>query len=139
MEPVNYQAAFRSTSPSSSIHDSHTYIFLGPDLWFDPATATLLRQGESILLTAREAAVLRILLKPPYSWHTAYSLAQKLKKLFALPVEAHSIEQTVHGLRRKLGETGKHPHILLSHYGHGYRISPQMIASHKEENTPPTQ
>lgn len=106
-----------------------TSIQLSPDLWFDPATAIIVRQGEGILLTVREAAVLKILLKPPYAWHTSRSLARKLSKRFAVVVEAHSIEQIIYGLRHKLGESGTHPHILLSHYGHGYRIVPQKTDS----------
>ena len=97
-------------------------IFLGFDLWFDPVTATILHQNNPILLTAREAAILRILLKAPGAWHTASDLARKLKKRSTTPVEAHSIEQTICGLRKKLGESGKQQRILLSHYGHGYRL-----------------
>jgi DNA-binding response OmpR family regulator len=99
-----------------------TRIILSPNLWYDQPAATIIRQGKSILLTKREDAILRILLKSPGAWHTASELSRRLKKLSTVPIEAHSIEQLIYGLRRKLGESGKQPCILLSHYGHGYCI-----------------
>lgn len=97
-------------------------ILLKPNLWFNPASATIIHQGKGILLTKRENDLLKILLKPPRPWHTASSLARKLRRHSVVPIEAHSIEQTICGLRRKLGENGKHQRILQSHYGHGYRL-----------------
>lgn len=99
-------------------------IMLRSDLWFDPALATLQRQGTTILLTAREAAVLKVLLQTPRGWHSAHDLAGRLQRRWA-QINAHSIEQTITGLRHKLGESGKHPTILLSRYDLGYGIFPQ--------------
>ncbi|MBE3567611.1 MAG: winged helix-turn-helix domain-containing protein [Thermogemmatispora sp.] len=88
-------------------------ILLRSDLSFDPALAILQRQDKTILLTAREAAVLRALLQSPRCWHSADALASRLKRRWP-HINAHSIEQIIVGLRRKLGESGKHPTILLS-------------------------
>jgi DNA-binding response OmpR family regulator len=116
----------RTSSPSHlqmpTMPQAAGCITLGPNLLFNPATATLICQDSSILLTKRENAVLKILLKSPYVWHAAGELAHKLAKMLTVPIEAHSIEQTICGLRRKLGESAKQPRLLHSHYGHGYRI-----------------
>jgi DNA-binding winged helix-turn-helix (wHTH) protein len=121
--PLQRSTAF-STNVLVSPRPASSSISLGIDLWFHPPTATLIYQGQSVLLTKREDAVLKILLKSPHAWHTSSSLAHKLKRLCTVPIEPHSIEQTICGLRRKLGESGKRQHILQSHYGHGYRIVP---------------
>lgn len=116
-----------TTGPSSlasTIIPFPSRILLRRDLWFDPALAILQRQGKTILLTAREAAVLKLLLQTPRGWHSADDLAGRLRRRWA-HINAHSIEQTITGLRRKLGESGKHPTILLNRYDLGYGIFPQ--------------
>jgi DNA-binding response OmpR family regulator len=42
------------------------------------------------------------------------------------PIDDHCIEQTISGIRRKLGETGKHARLLLTRRGLGYGIFPAV-------------
>jgi hypothetical protein len=97
-------------------------IQLGPDLWFDEATATLRRSGESILLTAREASLLLALLTAPGRFHSASTLARLLKRRQPYPITPHSIEQTICGLRKKLGENGQTSTLLRTRRGLGYGL-----------------
>ena len=111
----------RSTSP---MRPASARVFLSSDLWFDPDASMLLHSGERIRLTAREAAVLAALLQAPRCWHSAADLAQRLKRRWP-HTTAHTVEQTIYGLRHKLGESGRRPGILLNRYDEGYRIFPQ--------------
>lgn len=113
-----------TSSPSSSIqgHTSDVPIQLGTDLWFDAATATIFRQEQAVPLTARETAVLTLLLTLPGRFHGARTLARLLQKQHAFPITSHSIEQTIYGLRRKLGESGQEPRLLRSRRGLGYGL-----------------
>jgi DNA-binding winged helix-turn-helix (wHTH) protein len=110
---------------TSLVMPAPSLIPLGPDLWFDSDACVILRSGKPSPLTAREAAVLRILLQAPGRWHLADDLARQLKRRWP-HINAHCIEQTICGLRRKLGESGKRTSILRNRYGLGYSIVPAV-------------
>lgn len=97
-------------------------IQLGINLWFDAATATILRAGESYPLTAREVGLLTLLLMLPNRFQNATTLARLLKKRHLPLITAHSIEQTICGLRKKLGENGQSPSLLRNRRGLGYGL-----------------
>jgi hypothetical protein len=58
----------------------------------------------------------------PGRFHTASTLARLLKRRQAFPITAHSIEQTICGLRKKLGESGPDPRLLRNRRGLGYGL-----------------
>ncbi len=66
--------------------------------------------------------MLTLLLHAKGCYLTATLLADWLSLPNGKPVYEHSIEQTISGLRRKLGERGKRQRILQSQRGSGYRL-----------------
>jgi DNA-binding winged helix-turn-helix (wHTH) protein len=97
-------------------------VLLGPYLWFDPPNRTLWRKRKRTLLTPRETQVLILLLQAPGCYLSSRLLADWLSPPKGKPVFEHSIEQTISGLRHKLGESGKRQRILQSQRSSGYRI-----------------
>lgn len=71
-------------------------------------------------LTGQEVRVLTVLLRAPGRFHSASELANHVSQLGAYGVDRHCIEQTMSGLRRKLGENAREPHWLVSRRGLGY-------------------
>lgn len=109
-----------------------TAVRLRADLWFDPAACELLRRERRTPLTARESALLASLLRTPCTYIPASELAHRLTPPgAAYPVDAHSIEQAVSTLRRKLGERKGQPNLLRVRRGVGYGIFPEI--SHASE------
>lgn len=105
------------TSISSALPPPTPPVLLGSHLWFDPLNRTLWRKRKHILLTPREAQILILLLQAPGRYLTASLLADWLSTSKGKPVYEHSIEQTISGLRRKLGESGK-PHLYCRQAHH---------------------
>ncbi|HEX6797149.1 MAG TPA: winged helix-turn-helix domain-containing protein [Ktedonobacterales bacterium] len=81
-------------------------------------------QGE-VALTGQEVLILRVLALYPGRFFTASELAQHLARPPDYP-DAHCIEQTIYGLRRKLGETAKGSQALVSRRGLGYALFVQQ-------------
>lgn len=99
-------------------------IQLGPQLWFEPDTCALLRRKRRVALTARECLLLRRLVYRSRCYHSADSLARYLTRDGGDPVSPHSVEQTISGLRSKLGDSGAKPRLLLTRRGIGYGLFP---------------
>ena len=98
-------------------------------LWLDLEGGLLIREQQEILLTARELAVLQILVRNMFAsrgYLSATALAKQIR-LEAYDPE-HSIEQTVSLLRRKMGEKPHHPRILRGRRGLGYRLFPEFTS-----------
>lgn len=129
MDRIVIQTMTPSIGPSDHGPSFDAQIQLGSDLWFDEATATLRRSDESILLTAREVSLLLILLTAPGRFHSTSTLARLLKKRQSYPITIHSIEQTICGLRKKLGENGQAPTLLRTRRGLGYGLFLSMRTS----------
>lgn len=72
------------------------------DLELDPRTHTVLRGGQEFPLTAREFALLRVLLQRP---GTLYSRTELEDHIYGWneEVESNAIEFIIHSLRKKLG------------------------------------
>ena len=85
----------------------------------DPATRRVTREGEEVLLSPREFALLELLLERP---GTILSRAQIEERLYGWgeEVESNAVEVHVHGLRRKLGAQ-----FILTVRGVGYRVRPR--------------
>jgi DNA-binding winged helix-turn-helix (wHTH) protein len=107
---------------------------LRPGLWFDPNTCAILRNGKPSLLTAREAALLTALLNAPRCLHSVTTLARLLTPPGTPEIDAHCVEQTIYGLRRKLGENGRHPRLLINRRDIGYGIFPQHITPAEQDH-----
>lgn len=112
----------QSASFSDQIDSFDSQVQLGINLWFDRATVTIQRAHESVPLTAREAKLFIILLTSPNQFHSANTLARLLKRRQEPAISAHSIEQTICGLRKKLGENGQSPCLLRNRRGLGYGL-----------------
>ncbi len=107
-----------NTRTSSIIH-------LRPDLQLDLDGAILRNAGEAISLSAREVALLTILLRAPGHYLKSSYLADQLTPPGStFPVEEHSVEQMISALRRKMGERGQHNGVLRNRRGLGYAIFP---------------
>ncbi|HEY7124727.1 MAG TPA: winged helix-turn-helix domain-containing protein [Ktedonobacterales bacterium] len=130
----------RATTPDSRqtlLGQEPLPVPFGPNLWFDAATCSILHKNKRLPLTKREHALLTLLMKAPNRIHHTSDLADQLTNLgVAFPVDEHSVEQTIYLLRRKLGESGKRPRILLTHHGIGYGLFPQNAADAEPPPTP---
>ncbi len=84
----------------------------------DPASRRVTREGEEVLLSPREFALLELLLERP---GTILSRSQIEERLYGWgeEVESNAVEVHVHGLRRKLGAQ-----FILTVRGVGYRVRP---------------
>jgi DNA-binding response OmpR family regulator len=120
-------ASSSHTSNASSEAWFPSRIFLRPNLWLDVNTYTILNGGSPIPLTPREARLLIVLLKAPQRFHSAGSLASLLNQRGRPRITEHSIQQTVHTLRQKLGESRDCVTLLVNRRGFGYGLFPQDI------------
>ena len=88
------------------------------ELELDTGTLTARRNGRPIALTAKEAAVLRVLLAANGALVSPETLLQKAWDENADPF-TNAVKVTVHRLRRKLGE----PEIIETVRDGGYRVA----------------
>jgi two-component system response regulator QseB len=85
----------------------------------DPAAHRVTRDGEEVPLSAREFALLQLLLERPGA---ILSRAQLEERLYGWgeEIESNAVEVHIHGLRRKLGAQ-----FILTVRGLGYRVRPK--------------
>src|SRR5262249_56750653 len=110
-------------------------IVLRSGVVFDAGRCAVLRDGEEIPLTAREADLLHLLLQLPGLYLSRRYLVQALHLQHPHAdagervLSHHRLEQTVSRLRRKLGEPGSHPLLLRCRreVGYGLFISPSVV------------
>ncbi len=124
------------TSISSVLPHSTPLVLLRPNLWFDPLNRILWRKRKRISLTPRETRTLTLLLQAQGHYISTTLLADWLSSQKGKPVYEHSVEQTISGLRRKLGESGKRQRILQSQRDSGYRILLPKIEAIEQTKTP---
>src|SRR5579859_1053674 len=88
-------------------------------LVLDPATHRVTRDGEEVALSAREFALLQLLLERPGA---ILSRAQLEERLYGWgeEIESNAVEVHIHALRRKLGAQ-----FILTVRGLGYRVRPK--------------
>lgn len=84
--------------------ENQTVVSFGP-LTFDTSDRTALLNGKSLDLSAREVAVLEILMQKPGRTVSKEHITEHLSTLES-EVTFNAIEITVHRLRKKLGEAG---------------------------------
>lgn len=102
------------------------FVVLGPTLKIDLDSAVIINEQREILLTAREIAVMRILVTTMLhsrSYLSAQDIANRIN-IVHTGDPGHCIEQTISQLRYKLGEKAHSPHILRGRRGLGYRLFP---------------
>ena len=98
---------------------------LAPDTCIDFDRCSISVREAEFLLTAREVELLMLLVQAPHRYHTPRELAKKVAGTdMHYTVSEHSIEQTISGPRRKLGEDGKKPRFLVCRRGIGYGLFP---------------
>lgn len=95
---------------------------LSHNVWIDLQRCVLVSPPDIIPLTGREMRVLRVLTQHLGRFLTAIELARQVADSLADPIDGHCIEQTISGLRRKLGESAETQHILVSRRGLGYAL-----------------
>lgn len=116
-----YAAEARS---STAEVDGHRLVRIGSQVLLDGPACVLRRGQEVIPLTARELALLKLLLAAPARYHRPREIARCLTPPGEWEVDEHSIEQTISRLRRKLGESAHRPRLLLCKRGIGYGLFP---------------
>ena len=84
----------------------------------DPATRQVMRDGQPVLLSAREYAVLELLLQRPGAVLTRAQLEDRIYG-WGEEIESNAISVYVHQLRRKLGQD-----FIRSMRGVGYFLAP---------------
>jgi len=106
------------------------HILRAGDIEFEPSTGTVIRNGCTVTLTARERGVLEALLKASPGGLSAEQLLDQVWDENADPF-TNTVRVTIGRLRRKLGE----PQVIQTTPGIGYRIAdsetepgPQSIA-----------
>lgn len=127
--------ADRTSRSNGAAIASSDVISLQPNLWLDRRIHTIIRDSRQIALTVREYRMLDLLLQAPGRYHEAGWLANQLTRPGGVPIDQHSVEQTICALRHKLGETGQSPRLLRTRRGIGYGIFPRSAdMSMDEEN-----
>lgn len=111
-----------------SIHPPQAIFQLQAHLHVDLACYEVLRGDEHIPLRAREAELLRILLRHPRRYVRADVLAEAIGAVGSDETE-HPVEQMVSTIRHKLGETPRHPRLIRSKRHAGYAIFPEESAA----------
>jgi DNA-binding winged helix-turn-helix (wHTH) protein len=101
-----------------------TVFQLRSDLWVDLDRYEVRRGGERIALRAREAEVLRILLRQPRCYVRAEVLADAIGSEGAELASEHPVEEIVSNVRQKLGEIPYRPRLLRCKRYVGYAIFP---------------
>lgn len=96
---------------------------LQADLWVDLDRYEVRRGDERISLRAREADLLRILLRQPRCYVRAEALAEALGAEGSEEIE-HPVEGIVSSVRQKLGEIPYQPKLLRCKRYAGYAIFP---------------
>lgn len=96
-------------------------LYLHAQAWVDLARCLIWVGDCPVALTGREVRVLEILARAPGRFYPASAIAQEISPA-SFEVEAHCIEQTISGLRHKLGETARAPRAIVSRRGLGYAL-----------------
>jgi len=106
------RALLRRKSGRSAPHLEHLGVVL------EPATHRVTRDGQEVALSAREFALLELLLERPGAILSRGQLEERLYG-WGEEVGSNAVEVHVHGLRRKLGAR-----FILTVRGLGYRVRP---------------
>jgi len=98
-------------------------IALRSGLWLDLEDGVIWRDGQLWQLTAGEVELLSALMQAHGHCLRASALACCLTRPGAsYRVARHSVEQLIDSLRRKLGDSGRHPAILVNRRRMGYAL-----------------
>jgi DNA-binding winged helix-turn-helix (wHTH) protein len=103
-------------------HRSATAVPLNGGVWLDLEQCVLQTAHGTTALTAREVRVLKALAQHPGRLHSAAHLARNVARSAADYIDEHCIEQTISGLRKKLGESARESRLLISRRGLGYAL-----------------
>ncbi len=94
---------------------------LNAHAWIDLARCLVSADEHHASLTGREVRVLEVLMRAPGYFYSASEIARQTAPAGSY-VDAHCIEQTISGLRRKLGETARAQRAIISRRGLGYAL-----------------
>lgn len=107
------RALLRRKSGRTEPHLEHLGVVL------DPAAHRVTQNGAEVVLSAREFALLELLLERPGAILSRSQLEERLYG-WGEEVESNAVEVHIHGLRRKLGAQ-----FILTVRGVGYRVRPK--------------
>lgn len=103
---------------------------LRADVWINFDTCSLLRGTAIIPLSAQDMRLLTFLLDHVGRFYSVEEIARRLSQSSAIVMDAHCVAQAVCGLRRKLGDSGRHPQLIVNRRGVGYAL---VLAPDAEE------
>ncbi|HEY7350206.1 MAG TPA: winged helix-turn-helix domain-containing protein [Ktedonobacterales bacterium] len=111
-------------SPIQSARPTNSVFSLQADLLVDLDRYEVRRGNQRIALRAREAELLRILLRQPGCYVAVTVLAEAIGSEGSEEFE-HPVEEMISNIRRKLGETLYRPRLLRCKRHAGYAIFPE--------------
>ncbi len=112
------RAMMREAAPGPLVYQ------LKPDVVVDLTRYSIQRGNELIALGAREAELLYLLLHHPRTYFSAHALAEAIGSE-GIEASAHSVEDMICQLRRKLGEPPFRPTLIRCKRYAGYAIFPE--------------
>ena len=101
-----------------------------PSCTVDLRTEQILREGETVVLTSREAELLRFLIAHPQQVLSREDLLEEVWG-YSRSVVSRAADATIHRLRQKLEADATRPQHIIKVHGVGYRYEPP--ASSKAE------
>lgn len=125
-QPNNVAGVDVSVLPMAT--SSQSVFHVQADVRVDLARYEVQRGNQKIPLRAREAELLRILLRQPGRFVKAEILAEAIGSE-GLEAPEHPVEEMMSNLRRKLGETPYHPKLIRCKRYAGYAIFPEESTS----------
>lgn len=132
---MNTVRAFWSSPGVSSLRDTLypmrnvDHPMADGDLVIDERSHEVLLRGSALDLTKTEFDLLVVLAKHPRQVFTTRQLFQRVWSSDFFDAD-HVVETHISRLRRKLGESGAHPHYIHTVRGVGYRFEPHHAAPH---------
>lgn len=112
------KAVLRRTSEHEPLADR---IFLPGDVVLDDVAKRILKNGEAVPVTPTEYKILALLARHPLR---TFSRPELIEKILGYDYEGDErvIDTHIKNLRKKIEDDPKHPQIVISVYGHGYRL-----------------
>ncbi|MFC4767092.1 response regulator [Effusibacillus consociatus] len=112
------KAVLRRTSDQQPLAER---IYLRGEVVLDDAAKRILKKGETVPVTPTEYKILVLLARHP---RRTFSRSELVEKIFGYDYEGDErvIDTHIKNLRRKIEDDPKSPQIVVSVYGHGYRL-----------------
>lgn len=112
------KAVLRRTSEHEPLADQ---VFLPADVVLDDQAKQIVKKGTDVSATPTEYKLLSVLARHP---RRTFSRAELVERVLGFDYEGDErvIDTHIKNLRRKIEDDPKNPQIVVSVYGHGYRL-----------------